>query len=80
MEDAGEISDILARSYGTPYDVDESELEAELACLGDEFEAIGTEESAPAFLPSVSLPAQPTSSIAAPQSVDEFGQPILYKN
>lgn len=83
LEDAGEISDILARSYGTPNDIDEDDLEAELACLGDEFEAIGEEEETPAYLqpsaPQFSLPQQPTSNInkANQGKVDEYGLPIM---
>lgn len=86
LEDAGEISDLLARSYGTPNDIDEEDLEAELACLGDEFESIGVEEETPAYLSSapnptstVSLPEQPTSSISTPASaskLDAYGLPI----
>ena len=69
LEDAGEISDLLARSYGTPNDIDEDDLEAELAGLGDELEAIDAQEEVPSYLlptPSVTLPAQPTASISNP--------------
>eukprot|EP00595_Chromulina_sp_UTEXLB2642_P000012 CAMPEP_0196762038 /NCGR_PEP_ID=MMETSP1095-20130614/1383_1 /TAXON_ID=96789 ORGANISM="Chromulina nebulosa, Strain UTEXLB2642" /NCGR_SAMPLE_ID=MMETSP1095 /ASSEMBLY_ACC=CAM_ASM_000446 /LENGTH=158 /DNA_ID=CAMNT_0042112293 /DNA_START=245 /DNA_END=717 /DNA_ORIENTATION=+ len=79
LEDAGEISDILGRSYGTPNDIDEADLEAELACLGDELESIDVEQETPAYLqPSVALPQQPTSSILSnnnpnKQQLDEYG-------
>jgi len=63
LEDAGEISEILGRSYATPDGVEEEDLEAELACLGDELEAIDAEET-PAYL---SPPASSTTS-AAPAS------------
>jgi charged multivesicular body protein 5 len=88
LEDAGEISDLLARSYGTPNDIDEDDLEAELACLGDEFESIGVEDESPAYLSAapttapasnVSLPEQPTSSIATTTTttkLDAYGLPI----
>lgn len=81
MEDAGEIGDILSRSYGVGDDIDEDELDAELAGLGDELEAIGNDDE---IQSSVDLPQQPTSSIsnisAAPNSskvpLNEFGLPI----
>mmetsp|Transcript_21324 Transcript_21324/g.19402 ORF Transcript_21324/g.19402 Transcript_21324/m.19402 type:complete len:220 (-) Transcript_21324:52-711(-) len=82
LEDAGEISDILGRSYGTPNDIDEADLEAELACLGDELESIDVEQETPAYLqPSVALPQQPTSSILSnnnpnKQQLDEYGLPV----
>lgn len=41
LEDVGEISDILGRSYGTPDGIDEEDLDAELACLEDEWDAEG---------------------------------------
>jgi charged multivesicular body protein 5 len=89
LEDAGEISDILGRSYGTPNDIDEDDLEAELACLGDEFEAM--DEEVPAYMQptaqpangassSLSLPDLPTNSIRQPTNgakVDEYGLPIM---
>eukprot|EP01035_Chromulina_nebulosa_P016973 gene16973-22469_t len=81
LEDAGEISDILGRSYGTPNDIDEADLEAELACLGDELESIDVEQETPAYLqPSVALPQQPTSSILSNNNpnkqLDEYGLPV----
>ena len=39
LEDVGEISDILGRSYGMPDGIDEGDLDAELACLEDELES-----------------------------------------
>ncbi|XP_029313914.1 charged multivesicular body protein 5 [Cottoperca gobio] len=36
MEDANDIQEALGRSYGTPDDIDEDDLEAELDALGDE--------------------------------------------
>lgn len=41
LEDVGEISEILGRSYGCPDGVEEEDLDAELACLEDEM-ATGT--------------------------------------
>jgi len=68
LEDAGDISEILSRSYATPDGVDEDDLEAELACLGDELESIDVDEtpaylSQPSAAPQLSFPEQPTSNI-----------------
>lgn len=38
LEDVGEINDILGRAYGVPDGIDEADLDAELAFLGDELE------------------------------------------
>lgn len=63
----GEISDILGRSYGSPDGIEEEDLDAELACLEDEWAAedvdfstsTAVEESATS-LPS--MPSQPTAT------------------
>lgn len=39
LEDVGEISEILGRSYGMPDGIEEEDLDAELACLEDELES-----------------------------------------
>lgn len=66
LEDVGEISEILGRSYGCPDGVEEEDLDAELACLDDE---IATEEvdfaessSVPADGMLSDMPAEPTAS------------------
>lgn len=67
LEDVGEISDILGRSYGSPDGIEEEDLDAELACLEDEWAAeevdfstsTAVEESATS-LPS--MPSQPTAT------------------
>eukprot|EP00667_Euglena_gracilis_P028578 EG_transcript_36615 len=38
-EDSREIQDIMGRAYGVPEDVDEDDLEAEFAALGEELSA-----------------------------------------
>ena len=60
LEDVGEIGEILGRSYGTPDGIDEDDLDAELACLEDEFEI---QEDV-----STSLPSSATIIPPAPQS------------
>lgn len=77
LEDVGEISEILGRSYGMPDGIEEEDLDAELACLEDgwaEEEELSTVEAEPAAASSsglatssdgYSLPAQPTQSLYA---------------
>lgn len=66
LEDVGEISDILGRSYGSPDGIEEEDLDAELACLEDEWASEEVDFSTttavedPAYLPS--MPSQPTST------------------
>lgn len=66
LEDAGEISDILSRSYATPDYVDEADLEAELACLGDEFEEI---DAAPVPTKQEELPQAPSTTLPSSSMV-----------
>lgn len=65
LEDVGEISEILGRSYGMPDGVEEEDLDAELACLEDgwaEEEELSTVDAEPAAAVSSS------SSMMAPVS------------
>lgn len=51
LEDVGEISEILGRSYGMPDGIEEEDLDAELACLEDgwaEEEELSTADAEPA--------------------------------
>ena len=82
LEDAGEISDILGRSYGTPNDIDEDDLEAELACLGDEFEAIDVESESQAVNSEremdFMLPQNPSGTITPSRETNApIGQKII---
>lgn len=54
MDSAQEIQETLGRSYGVPDEVDEADLDAELALLGDEFEyeAAQAQSSAEGAIPS----------------------------
>ena len=86
MEDMNEVQDILGRNYALPDDIDEADLESELAGLEDELE--GTAETdfdstsaTPSYLQPASLPEQPTTVPAAPAApadaaTDEFGLPV----
>mmetsp|Transcript_23134 Transcript_23134/g.74412 ORF Transcript_23134/g.74412 Transcript_23134/m.74412 type:complete len:232 (-) Transcript_23134:123-818(-) len=90
MADMGEVQDALGRSYDVGDDVDEADLDAELACLDDELadddlDAEFATDSTPAYLQPAeptTLPEQPTNVPAqtAPpkydQQVDEFGLPV----
>ena len=44
MEDMNEVNDALGRNYGVSDDIDEADLDAELAGLEDELEGMGEEE------------------------------------
>jgi charged multivesicular body protein 5 len=88
LEDVGEISEILGRSYGMPDGVEEEDLDAELACLEDEWAAeaeaeaqaatsapVSTPVSAPPMPSSVfSLPAQPSRTVTAGATAVPTGQ------
>eukprot|EP00602_Paraphysomonas_sp_CaronLab_P002264 CAMPEP_0185031374 /NCGR_PEP_ID=MMETSP1103-20130426/18819_1 /TAXON_ID=36769 /ORGANISM="Paraphysomonas bandaiensis, Strain Caron Lab Isolate" /LENGTH=177 /DNA_ID=CAMNT_0027566887 /DNA_START=211 /DNA_END=744 /DNA_ORIENTATION=- len=84
FEDMNEINEALGRSYGTPDYIDEDELEAELACLGDEFdEELGEEVSMeqPSYLTPSGMPHVPASGVPSrPENnnveVDELGLPV----
>lgn len=69
LEDVGEISDILGRSYGCPDGIEEEDLDAELACLEDDWaaeeisastEAVASQPAAEPYLSS--MPSQPTTA------------------
>jgi charged multivesicular body protein 5 len=60
LEDVGEISEILGRSYGMPDGVEEEDLDAELACLEEEWanepEIAESDAAAASSDPAYSLP------------------------
>lgn len=67
MADANEVQEALGRSYGVP-DVDESELEAELEALGDEYQ----KDTDTSFLDEVATPAAvPSLPSSQPASTKE---------
>jgi charged multivesicular body protein 5 len=78
LEQANDVQEALGRSYGVP-DVDESELEAELEALNDDFLA----DTDTTYLDdAVNAPSVPTrdpgeSVNADGQLVDEFGLPKI---
>lgn len=87
FEDMNEVSEALGRSFGVPDDIDEDELDAELACLGDEFEEEFDEEvSNPSYMQDSGMPHVPVSrpsvnertqeQVTTDSTVDEFGLPV----
>ncbi len=79
--DANEISETLGRSYGVGDDVEDADLDAELACLEDELEGEELGDEQPAYLKPSTLPVQPntapvTSGVTAnpvAAQTDEYG-------
>ncbi|CAM9922906.1 unnamed protein product [Scytosiphon promiscuus] len=81
MEDMNEINDIMGRSYNVGEELDEDDLDAELACLDDELDALeGLEEdTGPSYVAQpASLPQEPSlvPESTGPTGVDEFGLPV----
>jgi charged multivesicular body protein 5 len=70
FEDMNEVNEALSRSYATGEYMDEGDLEAELACLGEEFDdPVGSE------LPSYLMPEAPTAALTTtPVAAD--GTPV----
>ena len=66
LEDVGEISEILGRSYGCPDGVEEEDLDAELACLEDEMATEEVDFAAADAVPQdsylSSMPSEPTAA------------------
>jgi len=78
LEMAGEVQDALARDYNTP-EIDEDELEAELAALGDELEADADSSYLDEAARAPGVPSRdPGESVKdGPIAVDEFGLPRI---
>jgi charged multivesicular body protein 5 len=83
--DTNEISETLGRSYGVGDEIDDADLDAELACLEDELEGEALDYEQPAYLKPSSLPMQPlnepitagpSSAPAAVAKLDEYGLPM----
>lgn len=81
MEMGNEINEMMGRSYGVPDEIDEDELEAELADLDDELEMGYDQEEVPDWMVSAAsatnknaLPAQKDAQAAGVQ-LNEFGLP-----
>mmetsp|Transcript_6765 Transcript_6765/g.11632 ORF Transcript_6765/g.11632 Transcript_6765/m.11632 type:complete len:219 (+) Transcript_6765:104-760(+) len=73
LEDSNEIQDILGRAYGLPEDIDESELDAELAALEDDLAMEESTGEAPSYLQSKVPPSAPP--VAEQETVDDYGLP-----
>ena len=80
LEQVNEVQDVMGRNYGMP-EVDDDELEAELAALGDDL-ALDTDTS---YLDTPNVPSrEPGTESLIPEAtnkdgvqVDEFGLPKL---
>ena len=76
MDDTNEMQEIMAQTYGAP-ECDESELEAELACLDDlnfEDDSIFSEIEAPAGGLEVPAAAEPAK---VAEGEEDYGLPAL---
>lgn len=80
LEDANEINEVLGRSYAVEDDIDEADLDDELAALDEQlaFEAELGDTDAPSYLTDTATPAvaADTPAPAAAEQVDEFGLPM----
>ena len=84
LGDAAEMSDLMGRSFGLPGEVDEADLDAELAALDDELaaepmEAGGYMDALPAGgVAAASAASMPAGATGAPAGVqlDEYGAPV----
>jgi len=68
-ETSNEIQEVLSRSYGMPDELDEADLEDELAALGDDLDW-GEQETVPSYL-QTSMPSTDSSAL------DEYGLPSV---
>merc|ERR1712137_292636 len=71
MEENDMIQEAMSRSFSTPEDLDENELEAELDALGDELLMGEDEEQLPSYLMESSIP----DSLPATEDSVEVSQP-----
>ena len=69
-EQAGEIQEIMGRSYGMP-DVDEDDLEAELDALGDE---MALDEDTSYLDEAAKAPSAPTGVPGAASEASQVGR------
>ena len=75
-EQAGEIQEIMGRSYGMP-DVDEDDLEAELDALGDE---MALDEDTSYLDEAAKAPSAPTGVPGAASEASQVGQWVVGHN
>ena len=62
-----EVQDALGRNYGVSDEIDEADLDAELAALEDDLEGLGEEEGRPLPTPlPIHLPTHPTTQPTHP--------------
>jgi len=83
LEDTNEIQEALGRNYGFEEEIDEAELDDELAAIDEQLALEGElgETDTPAYLTDdIAEPAAPAAEPDAPakeeEKVDEFGLPV----
>jgi len=82
MEDMNEVNEALGRNYGTPDDIDEADLDAELALLADDLDfedELEGEGAVPDYLQPSNIPVAPDNAPAEQanaQTTDEYGLPM----
>lgn len=77
MEEHNMMQDILSRAFGTPEDLDENELEAELEALGDELLDGEDMDILPTYLQTNELESVPTTIPQAAPSQEENMEQLL---
>jgi len=83
MDEFNEVNEALGRTFATPDDLDEADLDAELEMLADELEDEATElesNATPSYLQASNLPDTPHGVPAQKvpgQQVDEYGLPAM---
>ncbi|KAL1919270.1 uncharacterized protein VTP21DRAFT_1962 [Calcarisporiella thermophila] len=70
MEQANEVQGAIGRSYGVPEEIDESDLEAELSALGDDFSF--EEDEVPSYLRQAELLEAPSAIKSDPGLEEEL--------
>ena len=76
MIDAEEVQEVMTRDFGNLEDVNEDDLDAELAALDEMEFDIDEEEGVPDYLKASEMPSAPDTAVSAGASAtDEYGLP-----
>lgn len=90
MEDMNEVNEMLGRSYAVGDEIDEADLDAELACLDDELAELDALDEEPSSVPSgaggiptysrpeatAPVARGPAVALPNPSGYDEYGLPV----
>ena len=71
MLDAEEVNEVMGRAYGLPDDIDEGDLDAELAALDEDEFAVEEHEEVPAYLQATAMPSAPSGAPQMAQPADK---------